>query len=134
MQELLAHDASVTVWNQGTVFGLGNSTLESLEKAVLTYDFAVFIFTPDDAINTRGVTKSVARDNVLFELGLFIGRLGRNRAFVVNPGNNAISLPSDLAGIGTATYDPSEQEIAAKLGPACNRIRDAIRQHAQAGV
>lgn len=42
IQELLSGDFSVVVWNQGTVFGLGSSTLEALEAAVLEYHFAVF--------------------------------------------------------------------------------------------
>lgn len=125
IQELLTQNFSVVVWNQGTVFGLGDSTLEALESAVLEYQFGIFIFTPDDRLQTRGETISVARDNVLFELGLFIGRLGRHNAFVVHPGKRAIQLPSDLLGITTATYDPDEKNLAAALGPVCNRIRDA---------
>lgn len=129
IQELLAYDATAVVWNQGTVFGLGESTLEALEKAALAYDYAIFVFTPDDELTTRGATKTVARDNVLFELGLFIGRLGRTRAFVVNPERGAISLPSDLGGITTAKYDPTERDMGAKLGPACTRIREVLKRH-----
>jgi predicted nucleotide-binding protein len=127
IQELLSNDLSVVVWNQGTVFGLGDATLEALEAAVMGYQFGIFIFTPDDELYTRGETKSVVRDNVLFELGLFIGKLGRHRAFVVNPGKKAVVLPSDLLGITTATYDPNENDLAAALGPVCNRLRNAIK-------
>ncbi len=128
LQELLSSDASVVVWNQNTVFGLGQSTLESLERAVLEYEFAVFVFSPDDILHTRGAAVPVARDNVIFELGLFVGKLGRSRAVVVNPGRNAIALPSDLAGITTATYDPNEADESARLGPVCNRLRTALAQ------
>lgn len=127
IQELLAHDLSVVVWNQGTVFGLGDATLEALEAAVLEYQFGIFVFTPDDHLHSRGETNPVARDNVLFELGLFIGRLGRRRAFVVHPGGRSIALPTDLSGITTASYRPDEQNLAAALGPVCNRIRDAVQ-------
>lgn len=126
LQELLANDFSVVVWNQGTVFGLGTSTLEALEAAVLEFHHAVFVFTPDDQLHTRGETKPVARDNVLFELGMFIGKLGRRRAFAIHPGKRGIALPSDLNGITTASYDPEERNLAAALGPVANRIRDAI--------
>jgi hypothetical protein len=127
IQELLSHDLSADVWNQGTVFGLGDATLEALEVAVLQYQFGIFVFTPDDHLHTRGEAKPVARDNVLFELGLFIGKLGRHRAFVIHPGKRAIDLPSDLLGITTAKYDPDEKNLASTLGPVCNRIRDAVR-------
>jgi len=127
LQELLSGEFSVVVWNQGTVFGLGTSTLEALEAAVLEFHHAVFVFTADDKLNVRGEIKSVARDNVLFELGMFIGKLGRKKAFVVHPGKNSVSLPSDLVGITTAQYDPNERNLAAALGPVSTHIRTAVR-------
>jgi len=127
LQELLSGEFSVVVWNQGTVFGLGTSTLEALEAAVLKFHHAVFVFTADDELNMRGEVKPVARDNVLFELGMFIGKLGRKKAFVVHPGKNGVSLPSDLAGSTTAPYDPNERNLAAALGPVSTRIRNAVR-------
>lgn len=128
IQELLQHDVSSEVWNQGKIFGLGNSSLESLEQAVLTYDFGIFIFTPDDQLHSRGDIKPVARDNVIFELGLFMGKLTRRRAFVIHPSKKSISLPTDLAGITLATYNPDDKNLSSALGPACNQIREAIKQ------
>jgi len=92
----------------------------------MEFHYAVFVFTPDDQLHTRGGTKPVARDNVLFELGMFIGKLGRRRAFAIHPGKRGIALPSDLSGITTAPYDPEERDLAAALGPVTNRIRDAL--------
>lgn len=128
LQELLSSNFLVVVWNQGTVFGLGTSTLEALEAAVLSFEFAIFIFTPDDQLNIRGQTVPVARDNVLFELGMFTGKLGRKKAFVVRPEGNQLSLPNDLAGITTAHFNSEElkNDIAAALGPVANRIRTAV--------
>lgn len=123
---MLSNDFSVIVWNQGTVFGLGTSTLEALENAISEYDYAVFVFTPDDKLYSRGTTTHVPRDNVIFELGMFIGKLGRLKAFAVHPVINEMALPSDLKGITTAIYDPNEDNLAAALGPAANCIRNAI--------
>lgn len=125
VQALLQHEFEIEVWNQGTIFGLGTATLEALELAVLAYDFGVFVFTPDDELHARGEVKSVARDNVVFELGLFIGKLTRQRAFIVQP-SSGITLPSDLAGIMTARYDPTRSNLAAAVGPACQQIRNAV--------
>jgi hypothetical protein len=127
LKELLSSDLSIVIWNQDEVFGLGDATLEALEGAVLEYQFGIFVFTPDDEIHVRGETKRVARDNVLFELGLFIGKLGRHRAFVVNPGKRAIALPSDLLGITTAIFDPEEKDLSVALETVCNRIREAVK-------
>lgn len=127
LQSSLADEFTVEIWNQGTVFGLGRSTLEALENAVDQYHYGVFVFTPDDELFSRGTSKPVARDNVVFEMGLFAGRLGRTRAFVVKPKGDAVSLPSDLAGISTASYDFKLSNLTAAVEPACERIREAIR-------
>jgi predicted nucleotide-binding protein len=125
VQALLQHEFEVEVWNQDTIFGLGTATLEALESAVLAYDFAIFVFTPDDEAHTRGQVKTVARDNVVFELGLFVGKLTRKRAFVIQP-RIGVALPSDLAGITTAVYDANRLNLAAALGPACLQVRNAV--------
>jgi len=127
LQASLAGDYAVEIWNQGTVFWLGTATLEALEEAVDQYDYGVFVFTPDDELLTRGNAKPVARDNVVFEMGLFAGRLGRRRAFAVSPHEDRVSLPSDLAGITVASYDPEARNLAAAVEPACEKIRDAIK-------
>jgi CAP12/Pycsar effector protein, TIR domain len=127
LQASLAEEFDVEIWNQGTVFGLGRSTLEALENAVDEYDFGIFVFTPDDELFSRGSSKPVVRDNVVFEMGLFAGRLGRTRAFVVKPRGDVVSLPSDLAGITTASYDSESRNLAAAVEPACESIRTAVR-------
>jgi predicted nucleotide-binding protein len=121
-----AEIAASEVWNEGTIFGLGAATLEALEQAVLQYDFGVFIFTPDDELRVRGKLKRVARDNVILELGLFIGKLTRRRAFIIRPSKKTIQLPSDLLGITTAEYDPDVTNLTVALKPACKQIRIAI--------
>ncbi len=41
--------------------------------------------TLDDVVNFRGENRPAVRDNVLFELGLAMGRLGRERVFYMLP-------------------------------------------------
>ena len=128
LQSFLKDDLRCVLWNQGTVFGLGEATIESLENAVHEFTFGIFVFTPDDEIVSRETKKPVGRDNVLFELGLFIGKLSRRRAFLVHPAKKAISLPSDLFGMATATYNPDEVDLAISLGPVAEQIRDAVHR------
>lgn len=120
---------STQIWNQGTTFGLGASTLESLEKAVLNFDFAIFIFTPDDELLKRGSINPVARDNVILELGLFMGKLGRSRAVVVAPNRGAVALPTDLSGINIAQYESNEPNLAIAMGPVATFIDSQIYEH-----
>src|SRR5688500_53125 len=97
----------VTIWSQG-VFGLSQGTLESLVFALDKFDFAILVLTPDDLKTIGKETVQSPRDNVLFELGLFVGGLGRDRTFMVYERTNNLSLPSDLAGITSATFQDHE--------------------------
>jgi hypothetical protein len=105
---------------------------ESLLEALDDTEFGLFIFGADDLTRIRGTEMPTARDNVVFELGLFIGRLGRDRTFILMPKGVAdFHLPTDLLGISTATFQPPSRSdrLQAALGPACHDIRAAIRKH-----
>ena len=130
LQDCLDHDADVTVWTQG-VFELSKPSLESLLALLDRVDYGVFVFAPDDLVKMRGKKLMSARDNVVFELGLFIGRLGRERSVIVAPRGHDLHLPTDLLGTTPAAYDPQRAvlEPAASLGPACNAIRALLAKH-----
>jgi len=127
IQSQLADVGEVERWDED-VFALGSGALESLLQALNRFDFAAFVLTPDDLIVSRGAQQTSARDNVLIELGLFMGRLGRERTFLVCCKDDKIKFPSDLAGITFATYSkPSDDsKLISAVGPACTRIRNVI--------
>lgn len=128
IQVLLDAHCEVELWNQG-VFGLGQGSLESLVLALERFDFAILVLTPDDMAMTRGVAWPVARDNVLFELGLFVGGLGRDRTFMVYDRTKPPVLPTDLAGVTAATFEPhSSGNLQAAMGAACTRILRSIER------
>ncbi|MDG7001889.1 MAG: nucleotide-binding protein, partial [Nitrososphaerota archaeon] len=102
--------------------------VESLERQLDQSDFAIAIAQPDDITQSRGASTPSPRDNVIFELGLFIGRIGRLRSFLIEPRGEEIKLPSDLSGITALPYKYDPTDIAAAMGPACNRIRAIIRE------
>jgi hypothetical protein len=111
------------------VFGLSQGTLESLVGALDDFDFAVLVLTPDDLLTSRDQTTPAPRDNVLFELGLFMGALGRQRTYVLYDRTSTIKLPSDLAGVSAATYEPhSNGNLEAALGAAATRIEDRVQK------
>jgi len=129
IQENLCHSAEITVWDQG-VFDLSDTTIESLVLTLENTDFGVFVFTPDDIVILRGKKNLSVRDNVLFELGLFIGRIGRKRSFIVIPDNSTINLPTDLLGITPGKYETnrSDGNLKAGTGSFSNKIREAINK------
>ena len=128
IRSLLAPDAEVTLWNEG-FFLVGNTFIESLVNGLSRFDFATVVLTPDDLVASRDLTSFSPRDNALFELGLFMGRLGRERTFVVRPHGDGVKIPSDLAGLTTAPYDwpRGDRNHKAAVGPACDSIREMIR-------
>jgi predicted nucleotide-binding protein len=124
----LDHSVECTLWSQG-VFGLSNGSLESLVTATKKFDFAVLVLTPDDLIRKRGTDGNSPRDNVIFELGLFMGALGRERTFIVHCRSEKLELPSDLAGITPATYAKREDgNLIAALGSVCTQLKQAIQK------
>jgi hypothetical protein len=60
---------------------------------------------------------------------LFIGRVGRDRTFMMTPDDSELCLPSDLAGLTTARYDADFFARGSRraVGPACTKIRDMLR-------
>lgn len=69
-------------------------------------DFAVFIFSEDDAIKSSEKIYYTPRDNVLFELGLFMGKLTKERTFVLapKPWQTKLKILSDLQGYMPELY------------------------------
>jgi predicted nucleotide-binding protein len=129
IQNAFAHDPFTTVvWTDG-VFKATSYTLQSLEDEVDSSDFAIAIAHADDLTESRGKEWPSPRDNVIFELGLFMGRLGKERAILMEPRDKDVKLPSDLAGITTIPYCYSKgRDAAAVMAPACNALRDHIQQ------
>jgi hypothetical protein len=121
--------ALVSVWKDG-VFGLTEGTLESLVRALDRFDFAVLVITPDDLISSRNTTAQAPRDNVMFELGLFMGRLGRARTFAVCSDSPTLKLPSDLAGVNVARFkaEDAARDLTAAMAAPSFQIRDAVRR------
>ncbi|XZE43915.1 TIR domain-containing protein [Pirellulaceae bacterium SH467] len=68
------------------------------------------------------------RDNVIFELGLFMGRLDRNRSFIIKDQHADIKIPTDLLGVSPITYvsNPGE-DLSAPVATICTELRKVIK-------
>jgi predicted nucleotide-binding protein len=78
----------------------GRTIIEKFEAHAEDAGFAIVLLTPDDVGAPAGnspALKSRARQNVILELGYFIGRLTRSRVCALHKGN--VELPSDILGV-----------------------------------
>jgi CRP/FNR family transcriptional regulator, cyclic AMP receptor protein len=98
--------ASVTLWSHG-VFGASSFPVDDLEAQLGISDFALLVAGPDDQVTSRGDHSDAPRDNVIFELGLFMGALSRSRTFLLVPKNIKVKIPTDLLGLTCIQFDPS---------------------------
>ena len=84
----------------------GRTIIEKFEDYANGAGFAIVLFTPDDegtlADGTNG-PQPRARQNVIFELGYFIGKLGRDRACALVKGE--VEMLSDYAGVLYIPFD-----------------------------
>ena len=127
LQSALSHDPIIVRLWADNVFQASQFPIESLEKELPRADFAVLVLHPDDVVITRNTSTNAPRDNIIFELGLFMGALGRSRTFLICPAGVDIKIPSDLAGLIPLTYDSDPHvDASTAVAPACNELRRII--------
>jgi len=125
----LKHDPiKVRPWSTPGVFGPGGVSIDSLIGEVDASDFAAFVFGPDDKVFSRHEKYEAPRDNVVFELGLFMGRLDRNRSFIIKDQHADIKIPTDLLGVTPITYvsKPGE-DLSSAVATICHELRKVIK-------
>jgi predicted nucleotide-binding protein len=121
--ELEGEGLVVRLWGGGGLYGDAHFSLDSFARQVASSDFAVLLLGPPMAPpDSDGLLY-----DALFDTGVFVGSLGRERTVIVRPNSVAFSLPSDRLGVLTITYglDADEPESLAavirrrldKLGP-----------------
>lgn len=122
-------DIIVKLWTQG-VFEPSHYTIDDLLEEARRSDFAVLVFLGDDTTTSRKKKQASPRDNVVFEMGLFMGALLRERTFYVTPRRAKIKIPSDLLGLTPLTYKKpgNPSDLRSALGPVCSKIRERIQQ------
>jgi predicted nucleotide-binding protein len=90
--------------------GKGRTLIEKFEQEAQDAGFAFIIMTPDDLVKIPGKEKEYgqARPNVIFEVGWFYGRLGRNRVCILF--KKGTQIHSDLDGISRIEFNESVEE------------------------
>lgn len=116
--------------------------MEALERELDTNDYGVFVFAPEDVALIREKPVFITRDNTLFEMGLFWGRLRRGRVFCLVPRDlpelrkpvagkipSEFHLPSDFEGLTLLRYgNRSDGRYSAAMDVPCGEIAAVIRR------
>lgn len=95
----------------------GRTIIEKFEDEA-NVDFAIVLMSDNDDYGAeigKEDTKPRARQNVILELGYFIGKLGRKNHVCVLKKDN-VEVPSDILGIVYKQYDPSNDSWKFALG------------------
>ena len=107
----------------------GKTIIENFETHSDNASFAIVLFSPDDKGCTvesfPDAAKFRARQNVILELGYFIGKLGRKRVLVLYNGSNDFELPSDIMGVLYTSYEKDWKLKLVKELQACGYEVDA---------
>jgi CRP/FNR family cyclic AMP-dependent transcriptional regulator len=119
-------EADSILWSDDDIFPPGSYPLDVLTTEVDRADFGVAIANPDDIVHSRNHQTAAPRDNVLFELGFFMSRLGRERIFLLVPKlQEELKLPSDFKGMTPILYKP----LTSKAGEVPGQVlADTIYQ------
>lgn len=87
----------------------GRVLIEKFEQSAASVGFAVVLLTADDFGRSKHLDPQDdlprARQNVVFELGFFIGLIGRSKVAVLY--DNGVELPSDVSGLAYIPLDPA---------------------------
>ncbi len=137
--KLKKYNIRCILWEDKGVFSLNKTTIENLchvaenikgsKEDGSDKGYAVMLMTPDDKIDTRNEVHYVARDNVIFELGLFIGYLGRSHVCCAIPSNKKIKMMSDWNGVNNARYQYLRKPQKDKLGMMLADVVEQIVMH-----
>jgi predicted nucleotide-binding protein len=93
----------------------GKTIIEKFEYYAPSCSFAFVLMTPDDmaASKARPESRLRARQNVILELGWFIGYLGRDRVVILSQGG--LEIPSDIHGVVDIRFEKTISEVTEKI-------------------
>jgi predicted nucleotide-binding protein len=102
----------------------GKTLIEKFESEAELTDLVFVLLTPDDELAKDSDTETEkyrARQNVIFEMGFFLGKLGRKSGKILLLHKGPLDIPSDIAGIGyidiTSGIESAGEQIRRELRP-----------------
>lgn len=116
------------LWNDNGIWETNKSTFDNLLKMASYFDFGIFVASADDLTLTNDKMVIEARDNVILEMTLFLGAMGRNKSFLLV--EQGIKLPSDFNGIYMPRFNNGDDN---SITNACKEYSDKIIEHYKMG-
>jgi hypothetical protein len=112
---------SSEIWKDGSVFSMNKNALDCLVNASRKYEYGILVATKDDIVKSRRKVRAAPRDNVMFEMGMFLGSLGLTRAFLLVEEES--KLPTDYNGVTVPYF---QKGIVGSLEKAMDTIIEAF--------
>lgn len=120
VQSELAVFGDSYLWSESSLWEPNESTFDNLLRMSGYFDFGVFVATADDlTLTSKGEYNFEARDNVILEMALFVGALGKRKSFLLV--EEGVDKPSDFNGIFMPEFKKGDtasiKEKCLEIGP-----------------
>jgi len=116
------------LWKEPGIWEPNYSTFDNLLRMCGYFDFGVFVATADDLTLTNDKILIEPRDNVILEMSLFLGAMGRDKSFLLV--EDGVKLPSDFSGIYMPRFVRKDE---ASVRQAAEEYLERIGEHFQQG-
>lgn len=123
IKDFFSGDYDCFLWTDD-IFKNNESFMETLVKSASLFDFGFLVFSADDESIIRDKHFETPRDNILFEYGLFLGRVGLDRAFVI--AQKEARIPTDMLGITQTRYEVSTNAKGEKV--ATDSLEEGLKK------
>ena len=128
VKNCLSNVGDCFLWQDEGVWETNRSTFDNLLRMTSYFDFGVFVATADDLTLTNDKIVIEARDNVILEMTLFLGSLGKDKSFLLV--EKGIKLPSDFSGIYMPQFTKDDDK---SIEAGCKAFENKIVEHYRLG-
>jgi len=116
------------LWQDKGVWETNRSTFDNLLRMASYFDYGIFVATGDDLTFTNDKLVIEPRDNVILEMSLFLGAMGRDKSFLLV--EEGVKLPSDFNGIFMPRFKKDNED---SIKEACETYIIKIEEYYKSG-
>lgn len=128
VKDFLSEKNDCYLWKDPGVWEPNRSTFDNLLRMASYFDFGVFVATADDLTLVKEQLVIEPRDNVILEMALFLGSMGKDKSFLLV--EEGIKLPSDFEGIYMPRFKTGDDK---SIKSACDEYQFKISEHYRLG-